>query len=436
MAGVLGIHEPGQRDVYVPDAGPSGLALALLDTGYLRSQIPKILGRSDRRSEDKAKEKKAAAQAKKRKFHARLVALMGRMGAGEFGWLGEKVADKWLHDILKCPGIVRRHGICGQDSFEPLSCQFQLCPWCQARVAKRRAKQIGPHVARFAAPKLWTFTGGPNQEELTGAVIAAVQGAVVAMHRRSYIKARCRGGFRKIEIANTGNGWNVHCHELADADWVSPWPLWDLKWEAKPYWEVVEKAFPVCDMESQKVSWKRWVIRRRPGRWVVVNKHPGLAVLFTESCQKFPELAADGVKFNGFPVFAEDNPASWFMVDVRVANYSPENEISKYIAKGNEIVEAGGRAVLDYLQAIKGKQLFKGFGHCYNVDLEAEEEETEGPEAALKGCCPYEDCPHPEVVAWTFQYGGFPDAGQWELERNPKTGTHRLIPIGKGGAIT
>ena len=50
------------------------------------------------------------------------------------------------------------------------------------------------------------------------------------------------------------------------------------------------------------------------------------------------------------------------MVDVRVANCAPENEISKYICKGNDIVMAGGRAVLDYMRAIKGKQLFKGFG--------------------------------------------------------------------------
>lgn len=36
---------------------------------------------------------------------------------------------------------------------------------------------------------------------------------------------------------------------------------------------------------------------------------------------------------------------------------------------------AGGQAVLNYLQANEGKQLFKGFCHCYNVDLDAPREE-------------------------------------------------------------
>jgi len=196
-----------------------------------------------------------------------------------------------------------------------------LCPWCQSRTARYRAHRIEPIVSAFASPKLWTFTGGPNQEELTGAGISAVQGAVVSMHKRVYIKKRCRGGFRKIEITKKDNDWNVHCHELADAEYVPQWPQTDIAWPAKPF-----TPYTMLDKYAKPV------------------KHPGLAVLFTEACQKYPELKADGVRWKGWPVFAKDNPASWFIVDVRVANYSPENEISKYISKGNEIVMAGGRS--------------------------------------------------------------------------------------------
>ena len=396
--------------MHVPPVAP-------LDTGELRSQILEnhayrpthSAGGRDSRQQRRSKYAKAERQAEKRKYHGALVDLLVRMDAGEFGWSGGALADKWLEEVKRCPGGVRRHGVCLQDSFCPRSCFFGLCPWCQARTAKHRAHRIEPIVSAFASPKLWTFTGGPNQEELTGAGISAVQAAVVSLHRRVYIKKRCRGGFRKVEVTNTGNGWNIHCHELADAEYVPIWPVSDIAWPAKPF-----TPYTARDKYAKPV------------------KHPGLAVLFTEACQKSPELRADGVRWKGWPVFAKDNPESWFMVDVRVANCSPENEISKYICKGNDIVMAGGRAVLDYMQAIKGKQLFKGFGHCYNVDLESANEEDEAPEPEMKGCCPYDDWPMPNYEEWEYRYMGFPDAGQWELERNPKTGTYRLIPVGQG----
>ena len=57
--------------------------------------------------------------------------------------------------------------------------------------------------------------------------------------------------------------------------------------------------------------------------------------------------------------------------------------------------------------------------------------EKEAPEPEMKGCCPYDDCPMPNYEEWEYRYMGFPDAGQWELERNPKTGTYRLVPVGQ-----
>jgi hypothetical protein len=114
------------------------------------------------------------------------------------------------------------------------------------------------------------------------------------------------------------------------------------------------------------------------------------------------------------------------MVDVREARYSPEREISKYISKGNEIVSAGGNAVIDYLYAIKGKQLFKGFGTCYRI--EEPEPEEPGP-VELTRDCPYDDCPAPSQADWTYKYPGMPDAGSYKMERNPLTGTSRVLSL-------
>jgi len=376
---------------------------APLDNGGLRSQIS--FGKGINGQENTGA--KVRRQKKKRRYHAGLVAMLGRMGAGEFGLIGEVVAEKWIDSVKRCPGVVRRHGVCGQDSFMAYSCENPLCPHCQGRLARRRSERIQKIVGVFGRPKLLTFSGGPNQEELTGSVISAIQGAVVAMHRRVYLKERCRGGFRKVEITNHGAGWNVHVHELADADFMPIWPQTDI---ARP------SGTPFTPYAARD-------------RYVKPVNHPGLAVMFTEACQKYSELRADGVRWDGFPVFSREDPASWYIVDVRQVTYSPENEISKYIAKGNQIVEAGGRAVLDYLIAIKRKQLFKGFGHCYNVKLDEIDEEDKPEEPPMKGCCPYEDCSMPDFEEWEYRYRGTPDVGRWRLERNPKTGTSRILLI-------
>jgi len=383
--------------------GPPGPPDAPLDNGGLRSQTTADFHTTaELRPGNKAK--RVTRQRKKRRFHAKLVGLLGRMGAGEFGWSGDKLAEKYLDAVKRCPGVVRTHGVCGNDSFAPYRCDMPVCPWCQGRLATRRAARIAPVVEKFERPKLWTFTGGPNQEELTPGGVAALQATVAALHRRVYIKRRCKGGFRKIEITNTGKGWNIHCHELADADYVPIWPVVDIARPGPPL-----RPYTVKELHPAPVV------------------HPGLAVLFTEACQKFEELRADGARWDGFPRFKPDDPQSWYMVDVREARYSPEREIAKYIAKGNEIVSAGGRAVLDYLDAIKGKQLFKGFGDCYRIE-EPEPEEL-GP-VELTRDCPFEDCPAPADVGWTYKYPGMPDAGIYKMERNPATGTSRVLALG------
>jgi len=379
-----------------PPGGLPGPPVAPLDNGGLRSQITAEL-----RPGNKAKRVKR--QRAKRRFHAKLVGLLGRMGASEFGWSGDKLADKWLAAVKRCPGVVRNHGVCGNDSFAPYRCDMPVCPWCQGRLATRRSARIAPVVEKFERPKLWTFTGGPNQEQLTPGGVAALQAAVVALHRRVYIRRRCKGGFRKIEITNKGNGWNLHCHELADADYIPIWPMSDIARPGPPL-----TPYTIKDLYPDPVI------------------HPGLAVLFTEACQKFDALRADGVRWGGFPMFKPDDPQSWYMVDIREARYSPEREIAKYIAKGNEIVSAGGTAVIDYLYAIKGKQLFKGFGNCYRI--EEPESDEPGP-VELTRDCPYDDCPAPSEADWAYKYPGMPDAGMYKMERNPLTGTSRVLSL-------
>ena len=196
--------------------GPPGPPDAPLDNGGLRSQITADFHTAaELRPGNKTARLKR--QRKKRRYHSKLVGLLGLMGAGEFGWSGEKLAEKYLDAVKRCPGVVRTHGICGNDSFAPYRCDMPVCPWCQGRLATRRAERIAPVVEKFERPKLWTFTGGPNQEELTPGGVAALQAAAAALHRRVYIKRRCKGGFRKIEITKTGNGWKIHCHELTAA---------------------------------------------------------------------------------------------------------------------------------------------------------------------------------------------------------------------------
>ena len=84
--------------------------------------------------------------------------------------------------------------------------------------------------------------------------------------------------------------------------------------------------------------------------------------------------------------------------------------------------------MLDYLAAIKGKQLFKGFGSCYGLaDADLGDEKPVDP--PMIGCCPYDDCPIPDYQEWEFQYRGSSDVWRWRLEHNPETGTSRIVSL-------
>jgi len=377
---------------------PAQPAVARLDTGETSPQT----FRGSREEVDKSRRRK-------RGYHAELVRLLASMETGEHGLVAEMVGQRWLADVKKCPGVVRRHGPCGSASFLGSRCQFPLCPWCQARRSQRLREAIAPLVERMWKRKLYTFNP-PNIERLTPGAIAALGSALTKLHRLAFLAGsvdkngypvrdrRVRGGIRAIEVTNKGHGWNLHAHEVLAAEWVAHYPQTDIEWEPG---------------------------KRNGGAWKVINKHPGLSREFTRLCQAYPELAGlgyclDGREHEGGHDYA-GCPGCWYFVDQRRANIGIADEIAKYVVKGSQIVKAGPKAVVDYLLATKGKRLVQTFGNLYGVKLEVEEEE-EAP--TQPGQCPWPDCPEPELASWTFIGYGFPEKGH--LEYDARTGLSRI----------
>jgi len=364
-----------------PEASPEPEAKASparLDTGetsqhvFAEKEDPKADGREKSRRE-------------KRGYHAELVRLLESMERGDHGLLAQSVGRKWLSEVKRCPGVVRRHGPCGQLSFEGHRCDFPLCPWDQARKSKRRVRRLGPLVSAMVEPKLWTFVP-PNQVDLTRDAVRQLGKALTDLHRLAYFKKRVRGGLRALEVTNSGNGWNIHAHEAVDAGWVAHYPHWDIE--------------------------------RRGKRWVVVQRHPGLAREFTRVCQKFPFWKSPRLDFN------IDNPDHWYFVDLRVGDAGLADELCKYVAKGSQVVRAGAKAVLDFVLAMKGLRLVQPFGNLYGIDVDADDvDETQEP--SRPGECPWPDCPEPGRMEYKFHSHGIPKSCQ--LEFDFETGQHRVV---------
>ncbi len=124
------------------------------------------------RAESGSESELAKSRRKKRRFHAALVRLLTEMKAGDHGLAAEAVGEKWLDKVKRCPGVIRRHGPCGNLSFYGCKCDFPLCPWCQARRSRRLLVVLAPLVSAMLAPKLWTFSP-PNIQHLTGGAVSA-----------------------------------------------------------------------------------------------------------------------------------------------------------------------------------------------------------------------------------------------------------------------
>jgi len=335
-----------------------------------------------------------------RGHHARLVTLLRSMETGEHGLAAQVVADKWLHDVERCPGNVRRHKVCSRVSFYPYSCDFPLCPWCQHRRSDAARRKLSGVAGLLKEPKLLTLSP-PNVAEFTSGAVAGMAGAFSMLRRRKVLQG-VRGGIRSVETTYGENGWNLHLHALLDGPFTLKYPTWDIAWA--PQWDI---------------TWAdgRWVVVKEHGRWVVVKKHPGLAREFTAVCQKFSALRAPRLDFN------IDCPEHWYFVDIRQADSGAVAEVVKYIAKGSEIVNGGPGAVVAFLKAIKGRRMIQAFGSLFDVDLEPEPDEGYDPGA--RGECPYEDCPAPAVHEWEFINFG---PGDWVLDRDSRTGSYRAVP--------
>jgi hypothetical protein len=250
---------------------------------------------------------------------------------------------------------------------------------------------VNPHFATYTVQ---------NVNDLAGAW-SEIRGALKGLHRRAYIKARCSGGFRALEttVSKADGRWNAHAHELLDGDFIAQYPMTDIV--------------------------------RRAGQWVVKQEHPGLARLWTMECQgmrrqdgksvpRYPTLWRQGINV--------DCPEDWYLVNIKAADYGAISEIAKYVAKGDEIIQAGPGKVVEYLNARRGKRMLQGFGSMYKVAFIEDEEEEAYEAPTAPGECPYPDCPEPRQPAWEFVCTGPPDG--WESTRDNRTGRYRLHPEG------
>jgi len=400
------------------DAPGGEAAYARLDTGEISPQGLESFGEPT----DGADAKREESRRRKRGYHAELVRILEGMQEGKHGLVAMAVAGQLLPAVRRCPGVVRRHRACGRRSFEGHKCDCSLCPWCQAKRSKRLLKRLGPLVALMHEPKLWTFSP-PNLLELDRETVGGLGKVLTKLHRQGFLKKVCVGGVRSIEVTNNGNGWNLHVHEAVDSGWVAQYPQTDIRWVSEPYWSVVEKGWRQSDLVTRAFVGKHWVIERKAGRWVVEVKHPGLAREFTRLCQEVPGLRSPRLDFD------LDNPDHWYFVDLRVANRGVAEELCKYVAKGSQVVRAGAGAVVEYLFAMKGQRLIQPFGNLYGVEVEGKQDESAELAPEREGDCPYDDCPSPGVREWDFIQYGFPLEA---LERNPATGTYRLIFQGDG----
>lgn len=98
-----------------------------------------------------------------------------------------------------------------------------------------------------------------------------------------------------------------------------------------------------------------------------------------------------------------DCPEDWYLVNIKAADYGAISEIAKYVAKGDEIVQAGPGKIVEYLNARRNRRMLQGFGSMYKVAFMEDEGEEEAYEATTApGECPYSDCPEPRQPAWEF----------------------------------
>lgn len=396
-----------------------------------------------------------AFKVRRRIVHRQVLALLQDMEQGvDCSSTGQSIGRKWASIVRKCPGHTRRHGPCGQVSFGPFSCDFQLCPYCQHRRAQRMRSNLEELIVagKLCDPKLITLTL-PNLKHLTHGAISAMGEAFTRLLRRKAMGGVV-GGVRSIEVTynQQAKTWHLHLHALVDSSYIEHYPMTkiasvDISSEGGWKIECPETEYPRTEMHVRRSPWKKardnweevteypssgiefvgWVTRGKlRGPWKVESNHHGLAWEWTEVCQNYPELAS--VR----PDFSLDNPDHWYFVDIRVADRGAAAEVAKYIAKGVDIVAAGAGPVVDFLMAIKGLRMYQAFGSLYGLDDVIDEVTDEfGEEICddrpLKGCCPWPDCPDRAGGNWQWVcYGYLESTLGVEHEFDPESGGYRV----------
>lgn len=124
------------------------------------------------------------------------------------------------YNFQKC-GVEEIYMTCrGCGTFEKFyfACNRKWCPLCNHKLAHQRAERIAMWAAKVTQPKHVVLTMR-NFPVLTRKVIRQFQAALVKL-RRQNVWAEVRGGCASIEVTNSGQGWHLHAHILADAYWI------------------------------------------------------------------------------------------------------------------------------------------------------------------------------------------------------------------------
>lgn len=107
---------------------------------------------------------------------------------------------------------------CGDWERYYYSCNRKWCPLCNHRLARQRAERVKIWAHHVKQPKHVVLTCA-NFPVLTRKRIRSFQTALVKL-RRQDVWSEVQGGCCSIEITNSGQGWHLHAHILADARWV------------------------------------------------------------------------------------------------------------------------------------------------------------------------------------------------------------------------
>jgi hypothetical protein len=156
---------------------------------------------------------------------------------------GLAAGPQW-RNFLRC-GVEEAYSTCRNcGSFERYyyACNRKWCPLCNHKLAHARAERIRIWARTVHQPKHVVLTC-QNFPILTRTRIRSFQRALVKL-RRQDVWREVKGGCASIEITNSGQGWHLHAHILADARWI------DASLLAKDWGRLVGQAFGIVKVKD------------------------------------------------------------------------------------------------------------------------------------------------------------------------------------------